>query len=389
MNNKEIVLNSINLKSVDKIPTTYRGLENITKSLFKHFGLREIDDFEKNHLSFLENLGADFWASGSNISYYGTFQPRYIGPPALKPYVEDSHYFYTLGIKVKTHTVSKFDFSYLDYGEDPPLANVQNPSEIKKGFLNSKLDNFDFKDFSNRRIYDKRKLDLDYISYKSIKTNENDFICMGNFNSIFMICCFLRGMDNFLMDLAANKKLAEHLIKEVGEFSIEFNRRALLEFGNKAEIYSMWDDVANQNGLMFSPDLLKYFLPIYEKLMNEANKYGLKKSWHCCGSVNDVLPSMIDIGLDIFEVAQTSARNMSFDELFKLYGGKICIHGGIDVQNLLVLKGKSEIEEEIIKVFKLWGNSGGIILAPSHEIVPGTPIENILFLYECINNFQE
>ena len=388
MNNKENVLNSINLKSVDKIPTTYRGLDYITKSLFKHFGLHEIDDFENNHLPFLENLGADYWASGSSISYYGTFQPVYNGPPVPKPYVEDSHYFYTLGIKIKTHIVNK-DYSYLVYGEDPLLANIQNSSEIKEGFLTSKLDYFDFKKFSNRRIYDKRKLDLNYISYETIKTNKNDFICIGNFNSIFMLCCFLRGMENFLMDLAANKKLAERLIKEVGEFSVEFNRRALLEFGDKAEIYSMWDDVANQTGLMFSPDLLKYFLPIYEKLINEANKYGLKSSWHCCGSVHDVLPSMIDIGLDIFEVAQTSAKNMCFEKLFRLCGGKICIHGGIDVQNLLVLKGQHEIEEEIAKVFKLWGNNGGMILAPSHEIIPGTPIENILFLYECIKKFQK
>ena len=40
---------------------------------------------------------------------------------------------------------------------------------------------------------------------------------------------------------------------------------------------------------------------------------------------------------------------------------------------------------EVKKIKELWGNGGGIILAPSHEILPDTPINNVLALYEEIN----
>ncbi|GAJ22721.1 unnamed protein product, partial [marine sediment metagenome] len=60
-----------------------------------------------------------------------------------------------------------------------------------------------------------------------------------------------------------------------------------------------------------SPELFKkYFLPIYKKLIENVKKYNLFFGWHCCGSVHDVLPLMIDAGIDVFDVVQTSARDM-------------------------------------------------------------------------------
>ena len=94
---------------------------------------------------------------------------------------------------------------------------------------------------------------------------------------------------------------------------------------------------------------------------------------------------MIDAGIDVFDVVQTSAKDMELEKVYKLYDGKVCLHGGMDVQKLLVEKKPEEIKEEVKKVMDLWGNRGGIILAPSHETLPDTPIENILAIYEAIN----
>ena len=91
---------------------------------------------------------------------------------------------------------------------------------------------------------------------------------------------------------------------------------------------------------------------------------------------------MIDAGIDVFDVVQTSAKDMELEKIHKLYGEDVCLHGGIDIQKLLVEKTVKEIEEEIKKVKDLWGTKGGMILAPSHEILPGTPIENVLAIYK-------
>jgi uroporphyrinogen decarboxylase len=155
--------------------------------------------------------------------------------------------------------------------------------------------------------------------------------------------------------------------------------------GGLAEYYGTWDDVAGQNGILFSPDLFRtYFLPLYRKLIDQVKKRGLVFGWHVCGSVHEVLPMMIDAGIDVFDVVQTSARDMDIENIHRLYGGRVCLHGGLDVQKLLVEKSEAEVRDEVRRIMDLWGNRGGVILAPSHETLPDTSIRNVLAIYETV-----
>ena len=88
--------------------------------------------------------------------------------------------------------------------------------------------------------------------------------------------------------------------------------------------------------------------------------------------------------MDVFGVVQTLAKDMELENVYKLYGNKICLHGAIDIQKILSQGTVEIVREEVKKVVDLWNNKGGIILAPSHEIVPDTPIENIIALYDEI-----
>ncbi|MCL4378907.1 MAG: hypothetical protein M1409_11150, partial [Actinobacteria bacterium] len=105
---------------------------------------------------------------------------------------------------------------------------------------------------------------------------------------------------------------------------------------------------------------------------------------HCCGSVHEVLPLMIDCGIDIFNVVQTSAKNMQLEILHRLYSKDICFCGALDSQSLLISKKPGDIINEVKKIKELWTNNGGMILGPSHNMVPDTPIANILAIYDAI-----
>jgi uroporphyrinogen decarboxylase len=390
MNKKERVKAAISFKEVDKIPTSYRGLKFVSESLLKYFGFKDYNIFSKNYRPFLEKLGADFWAMGHNLCYFSTFHPRYNGPPPKKPYIPDGLLYYALGINAKLARVDKYNYEYAAY-VDPPLASADSASDLEKGFLTSKLDLFDYNTTVNMLYSQKEKAvvsesnEIDY-SIDDLKKN-NEFIALGSFNSLFILCSYLRGMEQFLIDLYLNKKIAEHILGEVGEFVLEFNKRELSGFGEKADFYCSWDDVAGQTGMIFSPLLFKkYFLPIYRKLFEQVREYNLIIDWHCCGSIHEVLPMMTDLGIDIFDVAQTSAKDMELENLYKLYGKKVCIHGGVDVKELLIFSKPEKIKEEVRKIMDLWGNRGGMIIAPAHEIEPETPIENIIAIYEAVNN---
>jgi len=73
---------------------------------------------------------------------------------------------------------------------------------------------------------------------------------------------------------------------------------------------------------------------------------------------------------------------MDLGTIHRLYGKDVCIHGGIDVQKVLLNKNPVDIKAEVKKIHDLWGTRGGVIIAPSHMIFPETPIENILAVYD-------
>ena len=376
MTKKERVIAAIRRKPVDRIPTTFRASKYLTRQLMIHFGFEQPDDFGKNQKSFLNTLKADFWASGSKVDKFSTFVPKFNGPRPQPPYVDDGTHFYTIGIRARPGNMASFDIDYPNVGVDPPYASAESPSDLPRGFLTSKLELFDFSSMSNR-YRDVKKEDL--------STSSDDIICIGTLSSLFMMCCYLRGMENFLADLVFNQRLVEHLAGEVSEFCLEFNRREFEVMGKNAVYYGTWDDVAGQDGMMFSPQQFKrYFLPAYRKLIAQNKIHGLFFGWHCCGSIHEVLPLMIDAGIDVFDVVQTSARNMEIEKLFRMYGKDVSFHGGLDVQKLLVEKSPSDVREYVRKIHDLWGNRGGMILGPSHETLPDTPIGNIIAIYDAL-----
>ncbi len=373
MNRKERIIAAIGLKDVDKIPSTFRANDYLSQKLMEYFGFSDPLSFGKNHHEFLEHLKADYWSTGTKLDKFSILLPKFKGMRPQDPYMDDGNYFYTIGIKsIKAH-MSAYDIDYPNIGVEPSLCDISSVDDLKTGFLTTKLDLFEFEKMQNR--------------YGEIDTGEDGMVCLGTLNSLFMICCYLRGMENFLMDLAFNKQLAEALIAEVGAFCIEFNKRELANAGDKAMYCGAWDDVAGQDGMMFDPALFKkYFLPIYKKLIENNKRYGLFFGFHICGSVHEVLPMLIDAGIDVFDVVQTSAKDMSIDNIHRLYGNSVCLHGGLDIQKLLVEGTPQKVREEVKKIKELWSKNGGIILAPTHLTLPDTPIENILAIYDELNN---
>jgi len=353
---RERVLAAIHHAEVDRIPLMYRGLPETDAKLCEYFGLGPVDE---NWIELAERLGADLFSGGASMGRYTRLSPKYAGP------LDDSHSAYHLDYVwgLFPQQVSAATHTYVDW-KDHPMASFSSVRQVEQ-YPSPRIEDFDFSVMTVDETATRRAL-----------------ASTGRLNHVFMIAARLRGMDRLLEDMAGDPIMAEAIIDKVGEFAVEFTNRSLRQVGDQLDFYGLWDDVAMQNGMMFSPAAWnRYLRKWYAKLYANAKQYGLKVFYHCCGSFHPIIPALIEIGVDILDPVQTSALEMDLKTLKRRYGNNVCWHGGIDVQQLLPHGTVSEIREAVAEVEEIFGHNGGIVLGPSHEITPDTPIENILAIY--------
>jgi len=377
MEKKELIVNSIKHKSVDKVPMMYRGEPPINNKLIEYFDLRKLEeDWEK----LIELVGADNFSDGETLGAFTTYFPKYIGPDFGT--IFEINRFDVWGIK-PVEILSRGNRDIF-FSKNPPLYNRDSLYDVKN-YNYPKLEWFDFSTYKNNSeavVYNSQD-EQDEISLTDFKRSSKYFLNTSCMNSLFMISIYMRGMDKMLMDLVINEKYAEILIGNIGEFCLEFCKKNLKSIGKYIDLYGIWDDFAMQNGPMISPNIWrKFYKPWHKKIIEVAKKYNLFVCFHICGNCTDVIPDLIEMGVDILDPVQTSAKNMEISNLKKLFGKDICFHGGLDVQKFLPFATPDGIRSEVKRIKELFEDNGGIILGPSHYITVDTPIENILAIYK-------
>ena len=201
---------------------------------------------------------------------------------------------------------------------------------------------------------------------------------------IFETSWYLTGLEKFLVDLISDAPYMEVLLDRVMEINVETGKY-LIKLGS--DILWAGDDFGTQHGMIMDPYLWrKVFKPRIKWMFEEFRKVNpdIKLAWHSCGSIPEIIPDFIEIGLDILNPIQPRARGMEPDFLKKEYGKDLVFFGGIDIQDLIPRSTPERINNEIKKICGILGKGGGYILAPAHNIQPDTPVENILAIYEAV-----
>jgi len=199
----------------------------------------------------------------------------------------------------------------------------------------------------------------------------------------FEISWFMRGMDNFMVDLSLNPKLACTLMDKIKKYLIDKLARILGVGRGRIDFVELNDDVGGQNGLLISPEMWrKYIKPRMIEMIDVAHSYGAKIMYHSCGSVRAILPDLIEIGVDILNPVQPRAKGMEPEELKRDFGDKITFYGTIDEQETLPYGSPEDVKRETIERITYLAPRGGFIISPCHSIQPDTSVENILALYD-------
>jgi len=195
---------------------------------------------------------------------------------------------------------------------------------------------------------------------------------------------FGRGFEQTLFDLATENPVGLGIIEKRFEFHLEQTRRALLACQGRIDIVWIGDDYGTQRGLLLRPEKWrKLFKSKLRAFADLAHRHDAKLMLHSCGSTRPIWPDLIDIGLDIYDTIQPEAAGMVPEELAAEFGKHICLHGAISTQRLMPFATPAEIERVVRSRIESIGAQGGLILAPSHNFQPDTPLDNILAMYRA------
>lgn len=207
---------------------------------------------------------------------------------------------------------------------------------------------------------------------------------------IFESCTWLRGLDQFLMDLILDKEFCHALMSKVLELHQGFFQVFLDIVGPYIEIIETADDLGMQTGLLLSPALYREMVKPYHQALfgTIKSKTQAKIFFHSCGSVVDVIDELIDVGVDILNPVQPLAKGMDDPEILnKRFGKYIVFHGGIDIQNVLPHGTIQDVHVEVKKRISGLAPGGGYILGPAHNIQVDVPPQNIVAMFDAARKY--
>ena len=375
MTPKQRVINAINHKQTEEVPKDLGGQSNttLTKS-----ALDSINSYLGIHQQKIEIMAKHFQSVTIPKYILNKFNIdiRSVKPdrPTISKYIkefDDGSYIDRWGVKYKPAPNGQ----YFDIVEHP-LQNAAG-SEIKTYFpFNPKHEGL-------------KKETEDYLT---IQFNKNEFAIFANITEaqIFERSWYLRGMNDFLMDMAINKTVAYKILEKVTEIQIERITTFLRQYGNYLDVIKVSDDLAGQLNPLISPDMYREMIKPFHKIYFESiKKYtNAKLALHCCGNLRPLLPDILETGIDIIHPFQHSCPEMEPGMLKQEFGKDLVFWGGMDTQKFLPYASPEEVRKESLKIIKLMARNGGFIFAPTHNIQSDVPLENVFAMYSVASSLS-
>ncbi|MFC1886956.1 uroporphyrinogen decarboxylase family protein, partial [Thermodesulfobacteriota bacterium] len=200
----------------------------------------------------------------------------------------------------------------------------------------------------------------------------------------FAIPWKLRGMADFLVDLAINPKFAKRLINIVVEYNCELVRFAA-EQG--VDIIRPTDDYAFNTGPFMSPAMWEeFFQPGLKKIVDVAHGLNLKVVKHSCGYLRGLVEPILETGIDALHPIQPFMEQ-SLENFKNKYGGKVCLMGNVDCINVLTTGTRDMVFEDVRRCLREGAINGGYMLASSNSFHSGTLPENFIAMVEANHEF--
>jgi len=337
---KERVKTSLEWKEPDRIPIQLYMTPEINERLTKYFDGRDI----------LEVFGVDFrsvwaeWKGKARIAGDVRYDLWGIGYRQVKN-----------------------QFGVYDEACDLSLARIKSMDDFRK-YPWPDIDNFDFS-----------TIEEECEKYKDFA------VCFAGAGTPDIVNGVSRGrgMEQVLMDIGLQDEVGMAIIDQRVDFLYEYARRGLEAAKGRIDILCLGEDCGTQNGRLVSPKIFDgVFVPRLKKFYDLAHQFGARAMMHSCGDTHEIMPTFIEMGLDVLDAMQPEPVGMNPEKIRKTCYGKLSFCGLISTQQTLPHGTVEECRAEARNRIDVIGQGGGYIFSPAHCIQPDTPLENIIAIYE-------
>ncbi len=338
MTSRERWLAVLQRQEPDRIPLDYWATSEATERLCAYMGC----DFEtvrhKLHLDIPLTVGG-----------------RYVGPP-LQEGVD------VFG--VRQHRIH-YGTGVYDETASNPLAVYQSVEAIEANYT---WPNPDWWDYSHLP--------------ETVRGNEHRII-RGGGSEPFLIYKRQRGEEQAYVDLLENPDIVHYCLDKLFDLAYQDTLRIFESIPGVVSITYIAEDLGGQEGLLYSLEQIREFLlPGMKRMMDLTCQHGSFVFTHTDGAVREIIPDLIDIGMQVLNPIQWRCAGMDRAVLKRDFGHRIVFHGAMDNQQTLPFASAKDVRQEVLDNLTILGAGGGYILCPCHNIQSITPPENILAMYE-------
>jgi uroporphyrinogen decarboxylase len=201
---------------------------------------------------------------------------------------------------------------------------------------------------------------------------------------------FMYRNDGFFMLLAGQPEEAEEFLDEITEMHLANLEKYLAAVGPYIDVILFGDDLGMQSGPQISPRMYrKFFKPRHARLWMRARELApVKVMLHCCGGVRELLPDLIDAGLQAINPVQITCQGMAAEGLKADFGQALTFWGGgCDTRDILPHAAPSDVYRHVQQQLRILSPGGGFIFQQVHNIQADIPPENIVAMFKAVKEF--
>ncbi len=187
----------------------------------------------------------------------------------------------------------------------------------------------------------------------------------------------LTGLEAFMVALHTDRPRVRRLVGMI----TDYNRRIFelyMEAGCDGVGFS--EDLGSQRALFLSPKLWReLLLPEYRRAFEPVKRAGGLVNFHSCGCVEEIVPDLVDLGVDVLNPVQARANDLG--RVKAAAAGRMALQGAIDTQHVLMRGTPADVRAEVARVIEILKPGGGYICGPD-QWMP-FPEENLSALWQA------